>query len=56
MPEQQQTITAVEYIRNVKDGIDTAFVNIKEVVGKMTVEIERLTKENADLKAAKAKK
>jgi hypothetical protein len=51
MAEEQKTISAIEYVRNIKDQIDLAFVNIRAIVGTLTEANEKLTKENAELKS-----
>ena len=53
MAEQQQSPT--EYIHNVKDGIDAAFVNLKQIIAFQEQRIKELTVKVAELEAAKSK-
>ena len=56
MAEEQKTISEMEYIHNVKDGIDAAFVNLKQIISTLVAVNKKQAEEIATLKASKAKK
>ena len=54
MAEEQKTISEMEYIHNVKDGIDAAFVNLKQIISTLVAVNKKQAEEIATLKASKA--